>query len=74
MKIPSIVVAITSLFLLTGFDSAKFDTLVGPYLSEAAVEALASSLLQLDTATDVHALLALTRPAAADLKAVQGGS
>ncbi len=41
---------------------AKFDGLTAPYLSAARRDRLASTLLALDDVTDVHALMALTRP------------
>ncbi len=53
---------------------AKFDSLVAPYLDERQRDGLAAALLSLDTAQDVAALLALTRPAhGAGLKAAAQG-
>ncbi|MCB1741902.1 MAG: MmgE/PrpD family protein [Gammaproteobacteria bacterium] len=43
---------------------AKFDGLVGPYLSESGRETLAQRLFALDEQTDITSLLALTRPVA----------
>ncbi len=53
---------------------AKFDSLVAPYLNEQQRDGLAAALLSLDTAQDVAALLALTRPThGAGLKAAAQG-
>ena len=41
---------------------AKFDGLTGPYLDAADREAFAEALLNLETAEDIGAVLALSRP------------
>jgi 2-methylcitrate dehydratase PrpD len=53
---------------------AKFDGLVSPYLDPARRDELARRVLALDEERDVAALLALTRPDAAErLRVAQGG-
>jgi 2-methylcitrate dehydratase PrpD len=53
---------------------AKFDGLVGPYLSEQRRDKLAGTLLKFDEVNDVHAALRLTVPESeAALKVASGG-
>ena len=53
---------------------AKFDGLAAPYLDADTREAIASAVLGLEAVTDIHALLARTRPrAGAALRAAGAG-
>lgn len=52
-------------FPTTGEFRAKFENLVGPYLSPERIEALAGALNSLDQASDIGGLLRLTRAEAA---------
>ncbi|MCP5150236.1 MAG: MmgE/PrpD family protein [Ectothiorhodospiraceae bacterium] len=60
-------------FLTAAEFRAKFDGLATPFLGSAGCDALARALSRLDTETDIAAVMALSRPTAAPLRAAVGG-